>query len=133
MKVIRIISSLCLALLVLISSTSIAVGLHVCKGDIRDVALFQKAQACENHKEVPPCHRPVVPCCADESIVHDGDDFSLKTNHGPTGPSVLGVAPLPVVLAEIIPSAFGAQKHYSHYDPPLRYSDIIVRHRVLLI
>src|SRR5688572_20207148 len=81
MKLIRTISSILLALLVLMSSTSFMVGVHFCMGEVQSVALFSKADGCEEEKKLPPCHRhQSAPCCEDEAVVHSGDDFKTSAS-----------------------------------------------------
>ena len=43
MKPIRFISAVLLAIVVLVSSTSFMVGMHICMGEVQNIALFGKA------------------------------------------------------------------------------------------
>jgi hypothetical protein len=55
------------------------VGMHVCSGKIENIALFSKAEGCEKERNLPPCHRhEKAPCCDDEAIVHEGEDFNAS-------------------------------------------------------
>jgi len=47
MKSLRTITSLTLALLVFVSSTSFMVGMHICSGEVQNIALFTKAEGCD--------------------------------------------------------------------------------------
>ncbi|HYC84879.1 MAG TPA: hypothetical protein VEB86_06640 [Chryseosolibacter sp.] len=134
MKAIRSISSLLLAFLVLMSSTSFMVGVHLCSGNVRDVAIFSKAQPCPNEKPVPACHRHENPCCEDNAVVHAGEDFhgSDFKNLAPVVQPVALVT-LPLLLSEIVPSVPVIGDRADQYDPPLPADDLIVEHRVLLI
>ena len=135
MKGIRAISSILLAILVLVSSTSFMVGLHFCKGQIQNIALFTKADGCEKEKKLPPCHRHLkAPCCADKTVVHNGEDFKASVDQ------IQIIAPTPldaeqplVLLSEVIPSASSPDIKYYDYDPPLRSYDLTVEHRVFLL
>jgi hypothetical protein len=135
MKAFRSISAVLLALLVLVSSTSFMVGMHFCQGEIQNIALFSKADGCEKEMSLPPCHRhQQMPCCADKTVVHDGDDFKASIEH------LYVVAPMPVAIAqaliqrsEIIPTAPFARAEYYNYDPPLRSWDLTVQYQVFLI
>lgn len=135
MKVIRKISALLLALLVLVSSTSFMVGFHICKDEVQNVALFGKADSCEKEKSLPPCHRHLkAPCCADETLLHEGNDFKTSVEH------IHLVAPVPtymeqppVFISEVIPAAPLSRIHYYNYDAPLRSGDLTVEHQVFLI
>jgi hypothetical protein len=135
MKTVRSISAILLAVLVLVSSSSFMVGMHICMGEIQNVALFTKADGCEKEKNLPPCHRHQnAPCCDDETIVHRGEDFKASIDQ------IQIVVPAPfdieqplVLISEIIPSAIASRVHYYNYDPPLRPCDLTVEHQVFLI
>lgn len=61
MKRYRRILLLTLTLLLLVSSTGISVGLHVCGGEIRDLSFFGQEPSCpmeEKQEALPPCHQP---------------------------------------------------------------------------
>ena len=135
MKAFRSIAVILLALLVLVSSTSVMVGMHLCMGEVENISFFAKADGCEKEKSLPPCHRDTVPpCCDDETIVHRGDDFKASaTKYHGVLPTSQDIAQPPIVLAEIIPAAPIAHFRHHHYDPPLRTPDLTVEHRVFLI
>jgi len=135
MKKIRSISAVLLALLVLVSSTSFMIGMHFCMGEVQNIAFSSKADGCEKEQNLPPCHRhEKAPCCADETVVHKGDDFKASIAHIHT------VAPFPIdieapliLISEVIPSAPLSRIQYYNYDPPLRCWDLTVEHQVFLI
>jgi hypothetical protein len=135
MKAIRSISAVLLAILVLVSSTSFMVGLHICMGEVRHVALFSKADRCKMEQSLPPCHRHMkAPCCADETLVHKGDDFKASTEHIHIAPPTPTDIEQPMILiSEIVPAAQNAQLRFYNYDPPLRFCDLTVEHQVFLI
>ena len=135
MKQARSILSAAFAVLVLISSSSFMVGLHLCGGQVQNVALFTKADGCEMEKKMPPCHKPQSkPCCEDETIAHKGEDFkiSLTEISISTGP-VLDMELPAVMISEVIPSAPVSRTRYRNYDPPLRAADLTVSFQVFLI
>ena len=134
MKAFRSISAIILALLVLVSSTSIMVGYHICMDEVQNIALFSKADGCEKEKNLPPCHRHTnAPCCDDETVIHKGDDFKATIQPHVIAPASVDLA-LPLVLvSEIIPAAPFARMQYYNYDPPLRSCDLTVAHQVFLI
>jgi hypothetical protein len=135
MKTIRAISSLVLAMLVLTSSTSFMVGMHLCQGEIQNIALFSKADACEQEQKLPPCHaHQTAPCCEDEAVIHNSDDFNATVSGIQiTEPAPLEIEQPPVLISEIIPVAPDASAGYFDYDPPLPSDDLTVRHRVFRI
>ena len=134
MKRYRSILSLSFAFLVLFSSSSFAVGVHFCGGEVQNMALFGKAEGCEKERQLPPCHRAETPpCCQDETIVHDAQGFDsgqAQICAPPLTPAFDVVRPL-VLLAEIVPARPSDQ--YYDYDPPERAADITVTLQVFLI
>ena len=135
MNIVRSISAILLAALVLLSSTTVLVGMHFCMGEVQNVALFAKAEGCEKEKSLPPCHRhEKAPCCDDETLVHKGDDFNAAA------PKFHIIAPVSseieqpsVFISEIIPATPSAHFQYYNYDPPLRSCDRTVELHVFLI
>jgi hypothetical protein len=134
MKKYRSILSFAFAILVLFSSSSFMVGLHICSGEIQNIALFTKAEGCEMEKKMPPCHKKESkPCCEDETIVHDAQDFKGSINQISFAAPVADMIQPPVLIAEIVPSSIISTKHYAYHDPPLRATDITVDLQVFLI
>lgn len=134
MKLFRSILSLVLALLVLVSSTSFMVGIHVCGGHVQDVALFTKAGSCESKQTLPPCEMHMKPgCCQDESIIHNGEGFKASVVYFHLIVPTVEVAEPVVILSEIIPSSPFSKTEYYNYDPPLRSSDLTIALQVFLI
>jgi hypothetical protein len=131
----RSILSAAFAFLVLFSSSNFMIGIHLCGGEIQNIALFGKADGCEKEKKLPPCHRhESIPCCQDETIVHDAGAFKGEvTQINIASLPVPDIAQPPVLLAEIVSLATIASKHYYNYDPPLRSSDLTVTFQSFLI
>ena len=125
MKRLRPIVTLMLAVLVLISGTSFIVGVHRCNGHVASVALFAKAEPCGMEKQMPPCHKPVKPCCSDESVVHDSDDFKPATLHIHVASSPL-IADLasPVIISILVPGSIAIQYRRIDSSPPPATADI---------
>lgn len=86
MKLYRQIILLTLTLLVLVSSTGMAVGMHICGGELRDVTFFGAEAECpmEKQKEtVPACHAPKKAaedkaCCEDHQVIVERLDVAAK-------------------------------------------------------
>jgi len=134
MKIVRTISPVLLALLVLISSTSFMVGMHLCMGDVQSVAVFAKAEGCEKEQNLPPCHRhQTAPCCEDEVFVHDADEFKSTTGLQIVPELSLALPQLHVLISEIISDVAVFRTEFISYDPPLRSYDLTVAHRTFLI
>ena len=135
MKLFRAISVIVLAFLVMLSSSSFMIGVHLCAGDVQDIAVFSEPEKCAMEKSLPPCHQHLTaPCCDDETIVHEGEGFKASVPKITIAtPLVFDVALPEVILSEIIPSAPVAKTHYQNYDPPIRSHDLTVTHQVFLI
>jgi hypothetical protein len=127
MKAFRTISSLALAFLVLMSSTSFMVGVHFCMGEVKSVALFAEADKCAKaEQKVPPCHKhQESDCCTDGVILHDGDDFKNAVPKYEFSESYQIVESNPLVeISEIIPASVVPIRFVVQYDPPLHSSDL---------
>lgn len=135
MKRFRPILSATLAIVVLFSSSSFMVGIHLCKGRIQNIALFNKADACQMEKQMPPCHRhESKPCCEDESIIHQGEDFQASMSDISISPMpAVDIELTPIVISEVIPSTPVSRTHFHNYDPPFQAADRIVSFQVFLI
>ena len=135
MKHLRSILSVVFAFLVLFSSSSFIVGIHLCCGRVQAVALFTPAEDCGMGKAMPPCHQPQSkPCCENEAIVHRGDDFKASIKGVMLPPvSVVDVELPHVLLAELIPTLSLTPAEFYNYDPPLRKADLTVSLQVFLI
>ena len=135
MKIFRFVGSISFALLVLFSGSDLMVGIHLCSGQIQNIALFKKADGCKNERKLPPCHRQEsVPCCQDETIVHDAQDFKSDITQITIAPApIIDVAQPSVIISEVIPSLSVSLPLYYNYDPPIRSSDLTVAHHVFLI
>jgi hypothetical protein len=135
MKAIRSISAVLLAILVLVSSTSFMVGMHICMGDLENIALFGKAESCQKEKALPACHKHVKPaCCEDEVVYHEASDFKASIEHiHIVAPVPVDLEQLMVLISEVIPASPIAQFEYYNYDPPSRSCDLTVEHQVFLI
>lgn len=135
MNTFRSVASIVLAIFVLASSTSFVVGMHICMGEIQNIALFRKAEGCEKERSLPPCHRHTkAPCCEDEVYFHAGEDFNTSfKNVDIRKPAFVSAAQVYLFLSEIIPSDQMNRITYDPYDPPWRTCDRTVELQVFLI
>ncbi|MEP6737047.1 MAG: hypothetical protein ABJA70_16105, partial [Chryseolinea sp.] len=86
-------------------------------------------------KKMPPCHNhESKPCCEDETIVHDAQDFKGNINQiSIAAAPVLDIIQHAVLIAEIIPSSVSVAKDYTDYDPPVPAIDVTIDLQVFLI
>lgn len=86
MKLYSRIILLTLTLLVLVTSTGMAIGMHICGGELRDITFFGAEAECpmEKQKEtVPACHAPekttdTENCCEDHQVIVERLDVAAK-------------------------------------------------------
>ncbi len=135
MKIFRPIGFIAFAFLVLFSGSDLMVGIHLCSGQIQNIALFKKASGCEKEKKLPPCHRQEsVPCCQDETIIHDSQDFKGNvTQLSIDAAPIVDITQPAILLSEIIPSIAIFPPQYFNYHPPLPPGDLTVALHVFLI
>ena len=136
MKIVRSISAILLAILVLMSSTSFMVGLHFCRGEVQSVSLFSKAPQCAKEVQTAPvCHKhKKSDCCKDETVIHSGEDFEgpVAKNIEVTPELFFEIAPS-VIISEVIPAAEFTRADISSDDPPLLTPDFVLEYGALLI
>ena len=135
MKIIRSISAVLLSVLVVVSSTSFMVGMHICGGEVENIALFGKAESCQKEKALPPCHKHMkLACCQDELVFHEGTDFKGSIEHHHIViPAPIDIEQPAILISEVIPASPIARFQSFNYDPPLRSYDLTVAHQVFLI
>jgi hypothetical protein len=133
MNLLRSIISIGFAFLVLVSSTQFMVGIHRCGGQVRNVALFDKAEGCEMERQLPSCHRvAATPCCQDVTVIHENEDFSVDWNPIEwTALSSDEVTASSLILSEVIPSSVSPDPR--NYSPPFRSIDRTIALQVFLI
>ena len=135
MKAFRSIAAVALAILVMVSSTSFMVGMHLCMGEVQNIALFSKAEGCEKEQNLPLCHRhSTAPCCEDETIIHESDDLKSASAHMHVAiPAPTDFERPLILISEVIPAAPLSRFKYYSYAPPFRSCDLTVEHQAFLI
>lgn len=121
--------------LVLFSSSSFIIGLHICSGEIQNIALLGKAEGCAKEQQLPPCHRHEVPvCCDNETILHDGETFAAGVaSIDLSPPTAVDLIQPALILAEVTPTVAVATEYFYEHDPPLPFSDLRVAFHSFLI
>ena len=145
MKLYRQIILLTLTLLVLVSSTGVAVGMHICGGELRDVTLFGAAADCpmeqKQHKELPPCHAPNEKknddgsCCEDHQVVVERTDATSEHDTITLSKAldIKFVAAVQAVILQIFAPEAAVQPTYVSYASPPLARDIPVLVQAFLI
>lgn len=142
MKFIHQIVALCVALLILVSTTGFAMNAHFCGGELQNVAFFKQAEPCKEHtKQLSSCHHQNTSdaetgkkaCCEDQTVINDGQELLAK--------SITLKVPKPdltsiVVVASFVFAVTPTSTQYfsnSHHIPPLIERDIPVLVQSFLI
>lgn len=124
-----------LALLLLISTTGVAVNKHFCQNELKSVALFVKAKGCHSGKvkKACPVHGYMMVeaespaqkgCCDDETeIVKTEEDQIAPTLPEKPAIQTALLATLLVVLQIELPEIDRQTLHYLNYKPPLLVCD----------
>jgi hypothetical protein len=142
MKIIRAISSLILAVLVLITSTSFMVGIHVCRGHIKEIALMKKAKPCAMEQLAEElgfskdnCHAaPMKGCCEDRTINFKGNDYKYKATQQIILPSNTTVpTQAPVLISVVLPIQPIRSYGFQSYRPPSMSRDVTILVQSFLI
>ncbi|MEJ8800504.1 HYC_CC_PP family protein [Pontibacter sp. H249] len=136
MKFYRQIILLTLTLLVLVSSTGMAVGMHICGGELRDITFFGIEADCPMEKEkevVPPCHAPKQAaddeaCCEDHQVIAERLDVAAK--HKALSFNKLQdlqlMAVIKAVVLQFYTSDADPEPRYALYESPPLVRDITV-------
>ena len=131
MKLFRPIAVLFLASLVLIASVGVTVNVHLCGGQVQSVALFIKAQPCqETQKRCDGVEHLAKRngCCAEESFVLKGKETNaeVKTSTQLTPSYNLIAVILPFIYSIVEFDTSLSTPRYAHYKPPLVERDITI-------
>lgn len=133
-KIFRSISAVFLSLLVLISTSSFAMNMHLCMGEVENLAFFSPAEPCELSVDDMACHNEIpepidhlvnTGCCDDREILIEGQDELEVTGAASTYDLQLAAILYAVVLRPWVPAAANTDS-FVKYTPPLIERDIPV-------
>lgn len=142
MQYFKSIASLILAALVLASSTTFSVGLHVCRGHVHNIAVMQKAQPCGmelmaaelGFADEDCALAGGMKCCEDRTLSFEGTEYQYKTPTTVVLPDVTTVsAVMPSLLSQIAPLPSSVFQSHDSYKPPLLHRDVTVLVQSFLI
>lgn len=129
----------------LLGSTGFHVSMHLCGGQLKDIAFFGEAEPCSHadprNEELPPCHAHLAaeaeeekPCCQDRKIeieTVDEDYLNSSFTQYTTGLYVIAAPPTRDIQSPS--SADILHPDYLFYKPPLLFRDIPVQKQSFLI
>ena len=127
MNLLRKISNVLLALLLLVTTTGVTLNKHYCMGRLVSVAVYVDADPCDNGMEDP------MPCCQDiqeelriEEIAETSFDFESHTSSYLLA-VIANASTEALTFAKVTPTSF------HNYRPPLPDRDVLVLHQVFII
>lgn len=131
------ISSICLALIVLLSTVSFTLDSHYCGDTLVDYSLFGHVETCgmEVQKQLPSpdCDISKKDCCSDEQAIVKGQD-TLKTSFDKLNKDQqLFVAAFIHSYINLIFESQTDLNSYRDYTPPLLVWDIHILEQTFLI
>lgn len=137
MKTLKNITSFFLSLLIVLSSMSFTVNLHLCMGELESVRVISEAPACDMHSK--SCHAPEQDnaskddCCEDEQrILHGQDELSKAPAFQEPQPELVAVLSL-LVSYLTAGTELPLVEATEVYSPPLLPRDIPVLIQSFLI
>lgn len=141
MKLLKPILSFALGLLVLISSTSFTINMHLCMGHVQAVSLIEPATPCamelmamDMAKEKRSCSSVTKKgCCEEKSILFDGTEYQYKASEHFTLSAIDFVTLSNPVELIIDHSSSAITSHFVLYKPPLIDRDVTVMVQSFLI
>lgn len=132
MKQFKSIFTIALALLVLVSSSSFMVNMHLCGGELQSVSFIEEAAPCPMEVNLPPCHKNMAKqkndCCEDSHLAFEGKDFSfsVKSQHEVAVVATGFVVELPFIMEVVQINEALTASNYIPYKPPIVERDIPV-------
>jgi hypothetical protein len=139
MKYVKHITSVILAVLVLVSSSSFTLNMHLCGGSLQSVSLIEDATPCPMEVQLPPCHKNIAKqksdCCQDSHFAFEGKDFNYSfqdLNNVTSLHSDYSVV-LPYLMEVVETELASAASDYLPYKPPILERDIPVLTQSFLI
>ena len=123
-----------LAFLFFISSTGLVINKHYCQNELKNMALFVKAEGCHTMKQMscpmhssPEDENPEKGCCDDET------EYVKVDEEQQIQPSEINIQVNPVLMSVLFvtlnldwPSLDKQSIHYLNYKPPLIVCDLPV-------
>lgn len=131
------ISSVFMALLVLLSTTSFMVDKHYCGDKLVDVSLLTHAKSCgmevQKSSVSSECEITKKSCCSDETIIINGSD-ELKTSFNDLSfQQQIFIASFCHTYINLFEGLKENIVPFEKYSPPLLITDIIIQDQTFLI
>lgn len=136
MKFLRSIFSGFVALLVLISSSSFTVNMHLCGGHVQSISVIEKATACAMEVKTLPCHKAIAKrksCCTEDHITFEGKIFKAHESTSLQLQQAFWVVELPLITTILVSPNSVEEFQFLSYSPPLIDRDITVQIQSFLI
>lgn len=143
------ISTISMALLMLLSSTGFSMDIHYCQDQLNGVSLIGNAKSCHEKQETSPCHKNKKSChyqdgnaiqaekdncCHNETVVIEKSDLDVMTPQITTIQDIqLGFV---TAFVKVFLFNYNVQadfQAYTQYKPPLPDRDVQLLYQTFLI
>ena len=126
MKVLRKLSNICLALLLMVATSGITINKHYCLGFLKDVTILHETTSCMAKMGLEEENCP-MDCCEETSQQVMVDDFQKVHFKSDLNPNLKLVAVISYFLTDFSAASNNSDpSHYQNYRPPLIEHDIPV-------
>ncbi|WP_432271445.1 HYC_CC_PP family protein [Autumnicola tepida] len=123
---------------VMFASSSFTVNMHFCCNKLVDMAVFAKAQVCDNSikgqtNSLKECSFEKKGCCDNKSFVKEGSDNFQKTSFEMENQNLVFLHTFFYAYVNLFEGLEQNIVPFLNYDPPLIPKDFQVLHEVYLI
>ena len=136
-KVFHKISSVCLALIVLLSTVSFTIDSHYCGDILVDTSLFGKVETCgmeeQKTSSSTDCDITKKDCCSDEQIIVEGQDTLKITFDKLEKEQQIFVASFIYSYINLFTSSESKDTAFKDYSPPPLIRDVQILDQTFLI
>lgn len=127
-----------MALLVLMTTMSLAVDMHYCGDNLVDFSFLKDAKTCGMEKEqlIIGCKNPEIKkksCCSDEQLIIKGQDNLKDTSNTFNFEQRIFVAAFAYSYIDLFEGIVSKEVLSVNYSPPLVRRDIQILHQKFLI
>ncbi|MDH3710413.1 MAG: hypothetical protein OER04_11020 [Cyclobacteriaceae bacterium] len=124
MQVFRKITTICLALLLMVSTSGLTINKHYCLGFLKDISILHEASSCMAEMNLQEEECPME-CCEETSESVMVDDFKQAGFNTNLAPDLKLIAVISHFLADAqLISSEISHNHFQYYSPPLIDRDI---------
>jgi hypothetical protein len=129
MRFFRVIVSVFLVIVMMVVTIGVTVNVHYCAGKVRSIALYVKADACQDEQSCHDKHgEKKQGCCAEKTIVikekDSGAGLKRYFQHAPAFKLVGHISPITYIFP-VLTAGLNTASEYSFYRPPLLHQNSV--------